>query len=963
MQLGADSSGAARSDLAGQTAAGLLERERELAGLDEALAEAQRGSGRLVVVEAPAGMGKTSLLRAVSETATAAGFVCLRARASELERDFAYGCVRQLLEPAVARNSSGERDRLFDGAAGFAMPLFAPTAGQRNLLLADASFSMRHGLYWLLNNLATTDPVLLSVDDLHWSDVESLRFLAYLAPRLDGLRVAVVASTRPGEGNSGELARLAAAPETTVLRPGPLSGEATAVLCARRFSATVAPEFALACHTATGGNPFLLEELLREARGEGLPPDSHTARQVRNIGPAAVAQAVLLRLSGGPAEATALVRAVAVLGDGARLVEAARLAELAPEDAAGAADLLARLAIMKPAEGLEFAHPIVREAVYADIGSRERAGAHACAARILAETGAPEERIAAQIVEAEPIGDPERVELLRRVAADSLTRGAPAAALAWLQRALAEPPSPESRAAVLLELGSAELRFAAPSAIDHLTAAVEQISEPALLAMAARLLANALTWAGESDRAIEALGAAIEVVEPADRELALFLEAELAAHAQEASREARGPAAQRLERHAGLAGATPGERLVLASLAFERARASESERDAASYIEAALASGRLLDEQEFDVAGPVYVLVVGLRATDSLDLAQACLDRMLADARARASIPAAAFVLVHRGSVGIRRGAVAQAEADARSALELLTEHNIPLGRTLALGVLVNALIELGEVEAADQALRDGGFDAEIPPGLPSNPLLEARSLLRLAQGRTREALEDLVEFGHRDERWGGANPLASRWRSHAALGYAAIGDIRRARQTAADDVARARRWGAASGIGVALRASALVEPGPGRVDLLGEAVQLLEQSPARLEHARALTDLGAALRRTNQRSAARRTLEEALALSGRCGARALVARARTELSAAGGRPAAKGPHAQRLTVSERRVAELAAEGHSNPEIAQALFVTRKTVETHLASVYRKLDISGRGRLPRALARHDLGPG
>jgi DNA-binding CsgD family transcriptional regulator len=236
--------------------------------------------------------------------------------------------------------------------------------------------------------------------------------------------------------------------------------------------------------------------------------------------------------------------------------------------------------------------------------------------------------------------------------------------------------------------------------------------------------------------------------------------------------------------------------------------------------------------------------------------------------------------------------------------------------------------------------------------------LLQARGDLRLAQGRATEAVDDLVEFGRRDELWGGASPLASRWRSRAALALAAAGDTERAGRMALDDLDRARRWGAASGVGVALRAVALVEGGESTVERLREATHVLDGSAARLEHARALTDLGAALRRANRRREARQSLQVGLRLAEECGARPLVARARTELRAAGGRSSDPwGAGAQRLTASERRVAELAAEGLSNPEIAQALFVTRKTVETHLGSVYRKLGISGRGKLHRVLAQ------
>jgi DNA-binding CsgD family transcriptional regulator len=173
----------------------------------------------------------------------------------------------------------------------------------------------------------------------------------------------------------------------------------------------------------------------------------------------------------------------------------------------------------------------------------------------------------------------------------------------------------------------------------------------------------------------------------------------------------------------------------------------------------------------------------------------------------------------------------------------------------------------------------------------------------------------------------------------------------------ALDDLERARRWGAASGVGVALRAVALVAGDGDPVGRLREASDVLAGSPARLEHARALTDLGAALRRANRRREARGALRDGLALAERCGARALAERGRTELRAAGGRardPAGGG--VLRLTASERRVAELAAQGRSNPEIAQELFVTRKTVETHLGHVYLKLGIAGRAELGRALA-------
>ena len=456
--------------------------------------------------------------------ADGAGFTCLRARASDLEEDFAYGLVRQLLEPVVALATEAARDELFDGAASLSRGLFAPgESGSLSLGGETKAFSVLHGLYWLLNNLAAEGPVALLVDDLHWSDAESLRFLTYLGPRLDGLPVAVIATTRPGEGDVDAVARLTSAPETKVLRPRPLSIEATAQLCELRLGSDVPADFVAACRDATGGNPFFLDALLREAVDEGFSTDD--AERVRAIAPAAVARSVILRLSGKPPATRALVHAVAVLGNGASVAEAAALAGVSNDDAVEASDLLATLGIFEPGGGLEFAHSIVRTAVREEIGARAAALAHARAAEVLSELGAPAERIAAQVVAADAAGDPGRVELLRRVAADALARGAPAAAVAWLRRALAEPPSAESRLDVLSELGTAELRLGAPEAVEHLRTVVESADDPAALTGATSKLALALTLAGNSDAAYEALEPVVDRLENEDRERALALEA------------------------------------------------------------------------------------------------------------------------------------------------------------------------------------------------------------------------------------------------------------------------------------------------------------------------------------------------------------------------------------------------------------------------------------------------------
>jgi DNA-binding CsgD family transcriptional regulator len=226
-----------------------------------------------------------------------------------------------------------------------------------------------------------------------------------------------------------------------------------------------------------------------------------------------------------------------------------------------------------------------------------------------------------------------------------------------------------------------------------------------------------------------------------------------------------------------------------------------------------------------------------------------------------------------------------------------------------------------------------------------------------MLRGDLAGGLELMLDAGRRFEAVGGRNPAFMPWRSQAALALLQLERPDEAAPLAREELELARVWGAPRALGAALRAVGLVEGGERGLVLLREAVELLSDSPAKLEQAKARTELGAALRRGNQRAKAREQLRRAVELATICGATPLAARAESELLATGARPrriALSG--LESLTPSERRVAELAAQGPTNREIAQALFVTPKTVEVHLSSVYRKLGISSRSQLGRALA-------
>ncbi|HEV2813663.1 MAG TPA: ATP-binding protein, partial [Solirubrobacteraceae bacterium] len=307
-----------------------FEREAELAALAEAVAGASAGAGELVVVEAPAGMGKSRLLDETAVRAGSAGVDVLAARAMELERSFPFGVALQLFGPALARLDEGERAAVFAGAARLAAPLFEAPQPPRP---EPGDFSVMHGLYWLASNLADRTPLALLIDDAHWADEPSLRLCVYLAQRIDELPIALVVAARPGEpGAPSELLdALAGHRLARRLRPAPLTEDAVGAVVAETTGAEPDRRFTAACAQVSGGNPYLLRALMTAAQAEGLRPTAADAPRVPDLAPEGVLRALSARLARLPQGAASVARAVAVLGDDARLRHAATLAGLGLE--------------------------------------------------------------------------------------------------------------------------------------------------------------------------------------------------------------------------------------------------------------------------------------------------------------------------------------------------------------------------------------------------------------------------------------------------------------------------------------------------------------------------------------------------------------------------------------------------------------------------------------------------------
>lgn len=948
----------------------LLDRHPEIERLCVGAGRAAAGDGCVILVEGSAGIGKTRLLDRAAHEAAAVGADVLSARGGELEREFSYGVARQLLERPLAALSLPARQAALDGAAAHAAPalgLPVVTGGGQpgSPSLVDRAFSVPHGLYWLVANLAGDRPLALVVDDLQWADAASLRFLVHLVRRLDGLAVLVCAAVRSAEDgvDDAALAALAGDRLTEVLRPGPLSEEAVEAWLAAAYGRQPDPALTRACRRVTGGNPFLVGELVGALRATGAGPGADAVARVAELGPRTVARSILMRLGGQSAEAAALARAVALLGTEAPLAHAAALAGLGVEAAARAADRLAAVDILRAGRPLEFVHPIVRTAIHADLSPAELAQGHARAAALLSGEGADPERIAVHLLATDPAGEADTVARMWAAAQVALERGAPDSAARFLRRALAEPPPPGERAAVEGALGAAELRAGrVEPAMRHLRGAIGAQPPGPARAPWGLALAYAAVAMGDIVGAVDVLEEAIKEAEGRDAELARRLEAELAVAYLDP--QAIPCVAARLERHASLRGDTPGERLLLAACARALALREQPAARAVAIARRAVERGLLQDpgiEESHAAYGALWTLILGER----LDEAQRLLGAGIARARKLGYSLSFAGASLLRALARLAAGSVLDAEADARSAIGALDEPH-GAASPAALGALVEALVEQGRLDEAHEALATCHEQLASSHSTPVNRLRHSRALLHLAAGRHERALADALETGRCEEVDGFISPLVP-WRDVAARALCALHRPDEARPLARCQATIARAYGTKSLVGTSLRLDALVGEPARRTQRLEEAAALLARSPARLEHARALIDLGTARSRDGRRTEGRAVLEQALEGARRCGAHALAERAREELRALGARPRRRAfSGVEALTASERRVAAMAAQGRANREIAQALFVTAKTVENHLGRTYHKLGIHSRDELAGALGDRragDLGVG
>lgn len=910
------------------------------------------------MVEGPRGLGKTSLLRSLRDEAAAQGFKVLHARGNELERSFPWAVVRQLFERSVTADcADADEGAPLSGPATLITALFdydrlSPpstlTAG------GDELYSIVHGLYWLCCNFSARQPLLLVIDDVQWADSCSLHFISYLANRLENESILIALAQAPGKIQDDVTQDLVVAacatPLATAVRLAPLSADAVREIITTTLGSPPHDAVLRVCMGITEGNPLHLTELVKEMAARGVQPVESSVPRIRLLAPALLAWDIRRHISQLPEAAVALAGAVAVLDTRAEPRHSAAVAGLREREVSEAIGCLRDAQILRTGVPYSFWSPIARHVIYADMAARERGVAHCRAAASLHAVEAEPATVAEHLCRTDPGALPWAVDVLSTAAHQALTAGHPYTAVRYLRRALAESTPEPLGARLLAALGFAELRARDRSAVEHLDEALRRTQDPDVGRAARSDLALAFAASGRYEEALGAARAACGEEEDAGADRAPGQARAIEAILLRSIRSGGAGGEQRT-----VAPAEAAERAHSAVEAWSRGRCVTR---VARLAGSAVAVDIRLPGGDVELPPPSIAAWM-LMQCDRLPAAEHVLTQVVRQASGAGHLLAAATAESLRARLLLDTGRLSEAETTARS---LLRDHHAtsltPISTPVAAATLVHCLIETGRPEEAEEFLAAGGFGHKLPDAAPFVPLRMARGRLRIRLDRPDEGLRELIECREISLSEGWLYPsAASEYLGDAVRALAVGRSARDARALACEEVERSRAFGAARPLAVALRALAGLSGGPGGVARLEEADRLLAALPDTLERARTLVELGAALRRAGNRTEARQQLTAGMKLAQRIGASHVEGVARSELRLAGTRLAKVGVGpSTALTPAEERVARKAADGLSNKEISQALYVTVKTVEWHLGQVYAKLGIARRAELPQVLA-------
>ncbi|MET9604157.1 AAA family ATPase [Streptomyces sp. NPDC006512] len=931
----------------------LLERDGAQTLITDETERARSGSGRLVLLQGATGTGRSSVLESAVRDAAGRGLRVLRARCSPEDTAVPFATVLQLLGP---------------------VPDFSELGPDRD----DRGSAAR--LWRLLRAYAAEGPLLLAVDDVHLADAPSRRWLREAVRHIDRLPLLLVASERSQYDIDSRSAGLARSLPPSLVRThtiDPLSDTAAARLV-RAAVPAAGPDWTAECLRAGAGSPLLLHALLDDLGGaretgpvaDTVPPLPDTCAALY---PGSYPAAVSWWLDSAGAATAEVARCLAALEEawpdaeeqpprrepGTPLVPdvAGVLAEAAGADPARVSGWLTattRIGLLRPdPTGLpRFAHRLLRDAVLNGWPTERREAAHRVAAKAMLRRGDRVEAVAAHLLRAPGDGLPWALRVLRDAATVAVHDARPGDAAGYLRRALDEPLPDDRRQQLLTELGSLEYASADGTvAIARLAEAQHLPAAPRDRVRAAVALGTALVGRGEVTTALEVLRRTEGGLEghpgltrTVQTATALLSDADLATRQEtyrrlsesgEYAPELVGTASRALlVRYEATAG------LISAGTAMNRVRA-------------------LLAQPSDPLAEPFLLGTAAAVAewAGELDEAERLVDRGLAGQHPALLHPMEHALLNTRADIAAARGDVARLIAvRGDGAAVAARAHSGPSNRDAH---VLMALVHTGRAQEAAR-LADAFDLSRAPESWELNRFLYARGVQRLAAGDPAGALHDFLECGRRQTAREVLSPVVTPWRTAVAQCRLALGGSQEALALATEELRLARVWNTPRTVGRALRVLGAATGGRRGLDLAEEAVETLRDAPADagMELVEALLAQGRQLLAAGERGRARDRLREAADLAERKGGLRLLALAEQALREGGARvPAAARTGSGALTGSERRIAELAAAGRTNTEIADLLHLARRTVETHLTSTYRKLGIRRRADLPATLAR------
>ena len=923
----------------------LVERDDELEVIESAVDRVHHGGGEAIVLEADAGLGKTALLDHAAGLAAAADLSVRRVAPSRLERSFPFGVVRGLLEEPARTFSERRYPHPSDGPAHAAAEVLTRGA----ISSTRETTAIAHDVYRLCARLSEARPIALLVDDAHWSDPPSLEVMSYLARRLDDVSVLLVLSARANAlGAVGDLLGLiGVARATSVLRPRPLTPTG-AVRLIHSIAPTAPVSVCADYHRETAGNPWLLTELARQLARDGVTPAGGPRARDWSISGRG-REAVRQRLAELEPGERAVASALAILEPDAPAPRVTALtAGVAIGELGGARQALSAAGLLAPG-GRGLAHGWLAAAIRDGLAPADRDRLHRAAGTALIEEGAGAETAAAHLLRCEPAGDPRVTEALRAAATEASGRGAPAAAVRYLERAERERATDDEHGLILAELATAAFDAGLPGSRERLRESLrEAFLTPCRIDVLTRL-------------------AGLSIVDDGDSELAQVIERELAAQPdpdvkvaveaaaldtlmvvpdRHAERRHRAQAIELTSRTEPLL-----RRVVLAHRAWLGTELGAPNAAACAQLVGEALSGQLLVGEAWRRSA-FHLCVRVLVMCDRDDEARRALATMRQEASARGSLPLRTAAAFYAAELALRVGDLSAAAGKAQHARALAGEE---LGGFAggAVAVLLWTWAEAGEFARARELLAEHPLDAPTAPPPWAAGVRFARARLALGEGDFERAYADALEAGALREREGRVNPTWTPWRSTAALALAHLDRREEAAALAEAELVLAERFGAPIPIARALHACAVADADhETRIELCTRSLGVIADAAAPLERVRVQLELGSALASLGRRTEARAHLRPALATADAIAAVPLAERARRALVATGLRPrraALDGEAA--LTPRQRQILRLAAAGKTNKAIAQELFLSIKTVETHLAAGYRKLGVSGRDEI------------